>query len=607
MKYVYDGDNVSVYKTSDNSLVQSYTSTETEANEETGAEAYTTVTENHFGTEYTSVSREKSVSYTAGDNTAEYSYQTSGTDEDERLSADTVKYNDNVILSSAYTYDDNGNVLSKSYGENNSIVNTYDDKDRITSTSYAGKTYNYTYDTDSQLTGVTGNNYTASYAYDSRGNITSKTVNDETTSFTYANSGWKDQLISVNGTELTYDANGNVLTYGDREYTWNTGRNLASITDGDNTYSYKYNEDGIRTSKTVSGVTTYYNTNNGVILSQTDGTNNWYFQYDTNGTPLGFIYNGTQYFYMINQMGDVIAITDTAGTVVANYEYDAWGAVTVADTEIAQQNPLRYRGYYYDSETGYYYLQSRYYDPSICRFINADIPEISQISKEVPYGTNLFSYCDNNPVNNSDPTGTFGTPIQWACAIIGALLGLPFGKWLANKLGYYSGAKYIAVRAAAIVGGAALGWFAGSLLIKLVKTYLTSHPQTAIRIVAKYGPKTLIRFRSIFGLSTSFIGVALQSSISKAIGKISKFSVSAKHLASAGGRYSKFNTTSQSIVRNLIKTALTSKSFSEIGDNGNNSYYIIVNMGKIIGTKGERYIKIIIDAAGNIWTAYPKK
>ena len=119
MKYVYDGDNVSVYQSSDNSLVQSYTSTETEANEETGTEAYTTVTENHFGTEYTSVSREKSISYTAGDNTAEYSYQTTGTDEDEKLSADSVKYNDSVILSSAYTYDDNGNVISKSYGENN--------------------------------------------------------------------------------------------------------------------------------------------------------------------------------------------------------------------------------------------------------------------------------------------------------------------------------------------------------------------------------------------------------------------------------------------------------------------------------------------------------
>ena len=131
-----------------------------------------------------------------------------------------------------------------------------------------------------------------------------------------------------------------------------------------------------------------------------------YFQYDSNGAPLGFIYNGVQYFYITNQMNDVLAITDTSGTIVGNYEYDAWGTVTVADTEIAQQNPIRYRGYYYDSETGYYYLQSRYYDPSICRFINSDVAEISGITKDTEAGTNLFAYCNNDPVNNSDPAGT---------------------------------------------------------------------------------------------------------------------------------------------------------------------------------------------------------
>lgn len=68
-------------------------------------------------------------------------------------------------------------------------------------------------------------------------------------------------------------------------------------------------------------------------------------------------------------MGDVLAITDTNGDIVSNYEYDAWGKVLTADTDIAKQNPLRYRGYYYDNETCYYYLQSRYYDSNICRFI----------------------------------------------------------------------------------------------------------------------------------------------------------------------------------------------------------------------------------------------
>ena len=163
---------------------------------------------------------------------------------------------------------------------------------------------------------------------------------------------------------------------------WQTAK---SITDGDNEYSYTYDENGIRTSKTVNGVTTYYNTSDGVILSQTDGTNIMYFQYDTNGTPLGFIYNGTQYLYMTNQMGDVISITDAQGNELAEYEYDEWGKLilTRADTQsnesIANINPIRYRGYYYDTETGYYYLQSRYYDLSICKFINADLPEYAQM------------------------------------------------------------------------------------------------------------------------------------------------------------------------------------------------------------------------------------
>ena len=112
-----------------------------------------------------------------------------------------------------------------------------------------------------------------------------------------SNSDWKDELTALNGTPITYDENGNVLTYGDKSFTWNTGRNLESITDGDNKYSYTYDENDIRTSKTVNGKTTYYNTKDGVILSQTDGTDTIYFQYDNNGAPLGFIYNGVQYFY----------------------------------------------------------------------------------------------------------------------------------------------------------------------------------------------------------------------------------------------------------------------------------------------------------------------
>lgn len=230
-----------------------------------------------------------------------YSYTTTGTDDSEKINASSVKYNGSTSLSSSYSYDDNGNVLTKSYGENTSITNTYDSKDRITSTTYAGKTTNYTYDSNDQL--LSANDDT--YAYDSRGNITSKTESGTTTTFTYSNSGWKDQLVSVNGVDLTYDANGNVLTYGDKEYTWNSGRNLESITDGDNTYSYTYDENGIRTSKEVGGVTTYFNTKDGVILSQTDGTNTMYFQYDTSGSPLGFVHCHNHNYIFICKMATI--------------------------------------------------------------------------------------------------------------------------------------------------------------------------------------------------------------------------------------------------------------------------------------------------------------
>lgn len=432
LKSVYDGDNVEVYKTSDNTLVQSYTESKTEADEDNGIEARTDVTETHFGTTYSSVIKDKSVSYATDNNTVEYSY----TENDNTITSDTVKYNNASVLNAGYIYDDNGNITKKDYGNSRSVTNTYDTKNRITSTSYSGKTFNYTYDVNSQLTAVNGTNYSASYAYDNRGNITNKTVNGASTTFAYSNDGWDDKLTSVNGTSLTYDSNGNVLTYGNKSFTWSSGRNLASITDDDNTYSYTYDENGIRTSKTVNGRTTYYNTKDGVILSQTDGTDTLYFQYDTNGSPLGFLLNGTQYFYITNQMGDVIGITDTQGNELAQYSYDEWGnTLSTSDNDIANINPLRYRGYYYDNETSYYYLQSRYYDPSICRFINSDSFLYAIIHKDTITGINLFVYCYNNPIDNSDNSG-------FSAALAGSAFFYYFVNYVLPEIVFY-GALFI--------------------------------------------------------------------------------------------------------------------------------------------------------------------
>ena len=118
------------------------------------------------------------------------------------------------------------------------------------------------------------------------------------------------------------------------------------------------------------------------------------------------------YYFVCNWRGDVIRIYDGAGAVVANYNYDAWGGIiSVTDANgaaitdsnhIANVNSLRYRGYYFDSETGLYYVSSRYYDPEIGRWINAD----NQLTTGSDMtGMNLFAYCGNNPVNRIDPTG----------------------------------------------------------------------------------------------------------------------------------------------------------------------------------------------------------
>ena len=145
-------------------------------------------------------------------------------------------------------------------------------------------------------------------------------------------------------------------------------------------------------------------------MSQQDTDGNFtYFQYDTGGMPVGMLYNERQYYYVTNQFGDVTAIIDEDGYIVCEYVYGDWGEILdiTGDLEIAEANPLRYRGYYYDNETGYYYLQSRYYDPNICRFINSDIPEIANTTKEIITGFNFFIYCDNDAINNDDPIGVY--------------------------------------------------------------------------------------------------------------------------------------------------------------------------------------------------------
>ena len=143
-----------------------------------------------------------------------------------------------------------------------------------------------------------------------------------------------------------------------------------------------------------------------------------------NPKRLGFRYNGQDYWYIQNGQGDIAGILDSTGTQVVSYTYDSWGvpvSVTgsMADT-IRAINPFRYRGYYYDFETGLYYLNSRYYDPVVGRFLSADDESLILVSPDGLTDKNLFSYCDNNPIIRVDTEGEFWT------LLIGAGMGALF-------------------------------------------------------------------------------------------------------------------------------------------------------------------------------------
>ena len=253
----------------------------------------------------------------------------------------------------------------------------YDAEERITKVtdSLEGVT-EYTYDALGQLLTETVNNTVVNtMTYDNYGNIQSKNG----VAYTYGNGVWKDLLTGYNGLSITYDAQGNPTNYLGHPLTWEKGRQLKSF---DN-IQYTYNANGIRTSKTVCGVRHRYTLDGTKVLREEWSDNTLVPLYDNEDGVCGVIYNNEPFYFQKNLQGDVIAIYDRNTEVVARYTYDAWGKVlSVRDgngadvlgccEHIAVVNPYRYRSYYYDEELGIYYLQSRYYDPTVGRFVNAD-------------------------------------------------------------------------------------------------------------------------------------------------------------------------------------------------------------------------------------------
>ena len=315
-----------------------------------------------------------------------------------------------------YTYDALGNIRSET---------------RLNPDNTTAENTVYTYDNQSQLTqAVSTLNGTWNYQYDTYGNIRHQDHGSNAINYTYGDSNWRDLLTSVSGTKngigftgsYVYDGAGNPTSFynvGDLSawtMTWKNGRELATASNGTHSVSYDYDVNGLRTCKIVDGIRHDYVYASGQLLRETftqSGTDYVLdFLYDQGGRPYVLYLTTTTagttvsrpLYYILNLQGDVIYLVNTAGVAEASYAYDPYGSILSSGGSLANVNPLRYRGYYYDAESGFYYLQSRNYDPSLGRFINADT---YSSTGQGFLGYNMFAYCCNRVISTSDQTGEF--------------------------------------------------------------------------------------------------------------------------------------------------------------------------------------------------------
>ena len=408
-----------------------------------------------------------------------------------------LETDETITLRNEYTYDSMGRIETESFSPYNLATKYY-------------------YDSYGQLVREDNPFYnnTFTYEYDNCGNITSAKRYNYTqfdlpasyTSFAYGYSSTvKDRLISYGGEAISYDKYGQISSYKGLSFSWSNGRlslmrkGTPKLKDGDYVYhEYSYNAKGQRTQKTyiydskteIFGsphptYKTYYwydhfgrliheycvETFKGETYSNTHDLT--YIYDDTGMVGVNYSYNGgaTQsYFYLRNLRGDVIAIYDVDGVKQAEYAYDAYGntkLVSYVNEPLARYNPIRYRGYYYDRETGLYYLNSRYYNPEWRRFISPD--SAAYLDPENINGLNLYAYCNNDPINYCDPSGQAPEWWQWLISGVEVALGIVLC-FVPGMQGW--GVTFIGTGAGAIINGYitesnggsfAAGWWGGQV------------------------------------------------------------------------------------------------------------------------------------------------
>ena len=263
--------------------------------------------------------------------------------------------------------------------------------------------------------------------------------------------------------------------------TWSYGRRLTGLSSGSEAFSYSYNADGIRTGKTINGVKHTYALSGTTILNE-EWTENGVqhllmYVYDANGSPVGMVYRNStmaanateEYLFVKNIQGDVLSVYNSTGNKLVSYVYDAWGNIISTTysngggTSAARFNPFTYRGYYRDSETGMYYLNSRYYNPKMGRFISADTTDVLSLPYHHPGQYNLFSYCNNNPVNDIDDDGQ----LSWLAKIAIGAAAIAVGVGVTVLTGGAALPALVAgVKAACVAGAISAGTSAATTAVR---------------------------------------------------------------------------------------------------------------------------------------------
>ena len=387
---------------------------------------------------------------------------TSSYDDLKRLSTKNIYFSDNT-LTKDYFYT-NYRPYNVRYTLGNEKIHdfvvSYNERGQLSAENDYSQNYNnidYKYDTFGQLIREDNRlkNKTIVYSYDTAGNITSakeyaytegEITGEPISEDVYVYDSIRTKLTSFNGGGITYNSDGCAITYNKDgttvSYGWQNGKLISLSSHNFTTDQYNYDGYGRRVKKThfitteQKVVTNYTYDHKGRLIRESWDDKEITYLYDEMDV-VGMIYdNGDEigeFLYVKNPRGDVIGIYDSDGNVAAKYSYDAWGncaIVNATNAEVATINRIRYRSYYLDLETKFYYLNARYYNPEWRRFISPD--SVDYLDPDVPNGLNPYAYCYNDPVNYVDPSGHSVT----AAIIIGVLVGATIGGAVGGTIAY---------------------------------------------------------------------------------------------------------------------------------------------------------------------------